>query len=106
MIPLIGGVFDIGPLPGIGGSEVVNNLKYKLVKEDWTAVSGPSKRRVIDYGRFEESVTQLPIGNSGNLGSPYYGNMVNDYLDGKHRKILFSQEKFSAGEIMTFEPVK
>ncbi len=104
VVPLIGGLFNIGPMPAPGGAEVINNLKYKLMKEDWTATSGPSKRRVIDYGRFNESVTQLPIGNSGNLGSPYYGNLVNDYNQGKHRKINFSSESYSNGMLMVMEP--
>jgi penicillin amidase len=106
VIPLIGGIFNIGPMPAPGGAEVVNNLKYKLMKEDWTATSGPSKRRVIDYGRFDESVTQLPIGNSGNLGSPFYGNLVDDYNAGKHRQIHFSTESYSQGKRMVFLPSK
>ncbi|WP_411821801.1 penicillin acylase family protein [Leptospira sp. 'Mane'] len=107
VIPLIGKIFDIGPLPGPGGAEVVNNLKYKLMKEDWTATSGPSKRRVIDYGRFDESVTQLPIGNSGNLGSPFYGNLVKDYINGIHRTILFSKESYADGKYkLEFSPAE
>lgn len=98
VLPLIGNIFNIGPMPSAGGAEVVNNLKYKLMKEDWTAMAGPSKRRVIDYGRFEESVTQLPIGNSGNLGSPFYGNLVEDYNHGVHRKILYSKEQVGSGK--------
>lgn len=98
VLPLMGNVFNIGPMPSAGGAEVVNNLKYKLMKEDWTATAGPSKRRVIDYGRFEESVTQLPIGNSGNLGSPFYGNLVEDYNLGVHRKILYSKEQVGEGK--------
>ncbi|TGM55010.1 penicillin acylase family protein [Leptospira biflexa] len=105
VLPLIGGVFDIGPMPSAGGAEVVNNLKYKLMKEDWTATSGPSKRRVIDYGRFEESLTQLPIGNSGNLGSPFYGNTVEDYNHGIHRKILYSKSQVGEGKFrLEFQP--
>ncbi|MGE8721719.1 penicillin acylase family protein [Leptospira terpstrae] len=105
VLPVIGGIFDIGPLPSAGGSEVVNNLKYKLMKEDWTAFAGPSKRRVIDYGRFEESVTQLPIGNSGNLASPFYGNLVEDYINGVHRKILYSKEQVGEGRFrLEFRP--
>ncbi len=104
MIPLLGGVFNIGPMPAPGGAEVVNNLKYKLMKEDYTATAGPSKRRVIDYGRFNESLTQLPIGNSGNLGSPYYGNLVRDYNSGKHRRILFAKESYEGGKQMMFMP--
>jgi len=104
VIPVIGGVFDIGPMPAAGGAEVVNNLKYKLMKEDWTATSGPSKRRIIDYGRFNESVTQLPIGNSGNLGSSFYGNLVKDYNDGKHRQINFDHASFANGKVMVLEP--
>lgn len=105
VLPVIGGIFDIGPLPSAGGAEVVNNLKYKLMKEDWTAFAGPSKRRVIDYGRFEESVTQLPIGNSGNLASPFYGNLVEDYINGVHRKILYSKEQVGEGRFrLEFRP--
>lgn len=105
VLPVIGGIFDIGPLPSAGGAEVVNNLKYKLMKEDWTAFAGPSKRRVIDYGRFEESVTQLPIGNSGNLASPFYGNLVDDYINGVHRKILYSKEQVGEGRFrLEFRP--
>ncbi len=106
VLPLLGSVFNVGPMPAPGGSEVVNNLKYKLMKEDWTAMAGPSKRRVIDYGRFEDSVTQLPIGNSGNLGSPYYGNLVKDYNEGKHRKILFNADAYANGLKMEFVPSK
>lgn len=105
VLPMIGRIFNIGPHPSKGGSEVVNNLKYKLMREDWTATSGPSKRRVIDFGRFSESVTQLPIGNSGNLASPFYGNMVEDYIHGKARKILFSKEEIGEGKFqLTFLP--
>lgn len=105
VLPVIGGIFDIGPIPSAGGAEVVNNLKYKLMKEDWTAFAGPSKRRVIDYGRFEESVTQLPIGNSGNLASPFYGNLVEDYINGVHRKILYSKEQVGEGRFrLEFRP--
>ncbi|GBF50630.1 penicillin amidase or penicillin acylase [Leptospira ryugenii] len=104
VVPLIGKIFEIGPMPAAGGAEVVNNLKHKLMKEDWVAASGPSKRRVIDYGNLDSSVTQLPIGNSGNLASPYYGNLVKDYNEGNARQILLEESKWTKVKKMEFLP--
>lgn len=93
-VPLLGKIFDLGPFPSMGGSEVINNLKYKLALGDFTAVAGPSKRRVIDYGNLANSRTQIPLGNSGHLGSPFYGNLVEDYISGKTRPILYEPGEY------------
>ncbi len=102
-IPLLGKIFDLGPFPATGGPEVINNLKYKIVAGDFTATAGPSKRRVIDFGNLNHSKTQTPLGNSGHLGSPFYGNLIEDYNSGKARSILFEANDYQSTEYqMTF----
>lgn len=73
------GRYDI---PTNGNKNVLN-----AVGPTW----GPSWRMVVALGKEIEAYGIYPGGQSGNPGSPYYDNFVNEWADGKYRKIWFME---------------
>lgn len=108
MIKPLNYLFNIGPFPVDGGTEVINNIKTHFFKGEYKARSGPSTRRIVSFHNLDENLTILPIGNSGNLRSPYYKNQKDLYLNGEYRITLFSKkawEKEKSSE-MKLVPLK
>ncbi len=50
---------------------------------------GPSWRMVVEMGDPINATGIYPGGQSGNPGSPYYDNMVEDWAAGRYQKLLF-----------------
>jgi len=68
-----------------GGTHVVNATK---------ANHGPSWRMVVQLGATTEAYGIYPGGQSGNPGSPYYDNSVNDWVQGKYYLLhIFDQKQ-------------
>lgn len=68
-----------------GGTHVVNATK---------ANHGPSWRMVVQLGATTEAYGIYPGGQSGNPGSPYYDNAVNDWVQGKYYLLhIFDQKQ-------------
>lgn len=85
-------LFNLGPFSTWGAVEVVNNVRSNRGDGDWKVKVGPSTRRIVSFGNLNENRTILPIGNSGNLASPFYGDQIQLYLEGKFRKTVFDRE--------------
>ena len=49
----------------------------------------PSWRMVVQMGKEIEAYGIYPGGQSGNPGSQYYGNFIQDWADGKYYRLLF-----------------
>lgn len=73
------GRYDI---PANGNKNVLN-----AVGPTW----GPSWRMVVSLGKEIEAYGIYPGGQSGNPGSPYYDNFINEWTEGKYRKIWFME---------------
>ncbi len=71
------GRYDI---PANGNKNVLN-----AVGPTW----GPSWRMVVSLGKEMEAYCIYPGGQSGNPGSAYYDNFVNEWVEGKYRKAWF-----------------
>jgi penicillin amidase len=56
-------------------------------------LSAPSYRQIIDFSDFDKSTVVMPLGNSGNMASPYYKNQLNDWFEGKHFPMCWTREK-------------
>jgi penicillin amidase len=52
-----------------------------------------SCRFILDVGQWDNSVSALPGGQSGHLGSPHYQDSLHDWLAGRYHPMLFSREK-------------
>jgi penicillin amidase len=50
---------------------------------------GPSWRMVVQMGKEIEAYGVYPGGQSGNPGSKYYADLLQDWTDGKYYKLLF-----------------
>lgn len=98
-IPILGGIFEFYPDPVDGAPEVVTNFKTRLGNRQYLSQTGPSSRRVL-YPGFRNFI-QIPLGNSGNLGSEFYGNLRQDYLQGKYREL---DPAVVSGKLLVFEP--
>ncbi|PJZ58547.1 penicillin acylase [Leptospira barantonii] len=92
-VPLLGSIFNQGPFPVVSGESVINLMNHKEINPKMTPRVGPSKRRIVDLSDPENSWSVLPTGNSGNLGSPFYGDQIRMFLNGEHREIRFSQSQ-------------
>ncbi|EMY77894.1 penicillin amidase [Leptospira weilii serovar Ranarum str. ICFT] len=92
-VPVLGLIFNQGPFPVASGESAVNLMNQKEINPKMTPRVGPSKRRIIDLAHPENSWSVLPTGNSGNLGSPFYGDQIRMFLNGEHRSIRFTQSQ-------------
>jgi penicillin G amidase len=84
--------FNVGPFQVNGGSEVLNNLHYKLDTTGYFAVDGgPALRKITDWGDPENGETVSPTGQSGNVMSPHYSDQALMYATGKFRTMKMNR---------------
>lgn len=75
-------VFNIGPLP-IGGDTDTPHQTCIMSAEGYGGeLSAPSYRQTIDFSDFDKSTMIMPLGQSGNMASPYYKNQLKDWFEG------------------------
>jgi len=100
--------FNVGPFEINGGSEVINNLGFKLDSTGYYQVtSGPSTRRVIDFSDVESSRSILPTGQSGNVLSEHYKDQAEKFNKGEFVPMLMNENVIKAFERkLVFEPEK
>jgi penicillin amidase len=89
--------FNVGPFEVSGGSEVLNNLHYKLDTTGYFPVDGgPALRKITDFSDIENGVTVSPTGQSGNVMSAHYSDQAEMYATGKFRKMLMNKEEIKS----------
>jgi len=84
-LPLLGPLFNVGPLPAPGGREIPNNLAQALGPSPWSVVYGPSTRRLIDFADAGQALGINPVGQSGVLFDPHYGDQARDFIAGRYQ---------------------
>jgi penicillin amidase len=92
-IPLVGKYFDIGPVPMSGSSTSIKQTSKKL---------GPSMRLNADLSDWENSLLNLPIGQSGHFLSSNYKDEWDAYYSGKSFPMQFN--KVEAKDTLKMEP--
>lgn len=89
--------FNVGPFEVSGGSEVLNNLHYKLDTTGYFRVDGgPALRKITDFGDPENGVTVSPTGQSGNVMSKHYSDQAEMFATGKFRKMMMNREEIKS----------
>ena len=88
-------IFNLGPFPIPGANNVINKSMSTPGNHDYKVSSLPSTRRLIDIGSPENSYSVIPSGNSGNFWSNHYDDQLNLFINGKYRKINFSNEQIN-----------
>ena len=96
-VPLLARIFNVGPFPVPGNTEVINNLMFKPNGSGiYPVTAGPAKRRIIDFSDVEHSVNVLPSGQSGNLLSPHYDDQAKLFAEGKFREQKMNKAEITA----------
>ncbi|HTP31620.1 MAG TPA: penicillin acylase family protein [Candidatus Acidoferrales bacterium] len=92
-IPLVGKYFDIGPVPMSGATTTVKQTSMTLM---------PSMRMTADLADWEQSLFNLPIGQSGQILSSHYRDQWDDYLAGRSYPMQFG--KIEPKSTLAFHP--
>jgi penicillin amidase len=92
-VPLVGKYFDIGPVPMSGATTTVKQTSMTLM---------PSMRMNADLADWEQSLFNLPIGESGEILSSHYKDQWEDYLAGRSYRMQFG--KVDAKSTLQFKP--
>lgn len=96
-LPLLDRLFNVGPLPAPGGREILNNLAQSLGPAPWQVSYGPSTRRLIDFADAGQALGINPVGQSGVLFDPHYGDQAQDFIAGRYRPMRLHPADVAAG---------
>jgi penicillin amidase len=84
-------VFNLGPFP-IGG-DTDTPCQTAILPDDpydnkaWA----PTFRQIVDLGNLSQSLVMVPPGQSGQLGSPHYGDLAGLWLRGEYIPMLWDR---------------
>ncbi len=92
-LPVVGKYFDVGPEPMSGSSTSVKQTSKKL---------GPSMRLNADLSNWDNSLLNLPIGQSGHILSSHYKDEWDAYYNGKSFPMQFN--KVEVKDTLKIEP--
>ncbi|MHA2254063.1 MAG: penicillin acylase family protein [Candidatus Kariarchaeaceae archaeon] len=99
-------VFNRGPFPA--GGDTDTPCQMAIIPEDPFMVKywAPSVRFINDMGDFARSITIYAPGQSGQLGSRHYDDLINDWMSGEYFPQLWTKgqiEQHSEGTL-TLKP--
>lgn len=94
-VPYIGRYFNIGPVPMDGSSTTVKQTTRRL---------GPSMRFVADLSNWEESLSNLSIGESGQPLSGHFKDQWEAYYSGRSFPMRFGNASLAGRDTLTVEP--
>jgi penicillin G amidase len=86
-------VFNRGPFP-IGGDtdtpcQTATQPNTPYNNNSWA----PSFRQIVDMGDLSNSLTIFPPGESGQLGSPHYADLIELWLKGEYLPMLWTRQQ-------------
>lgn len=94
--PVLGRIFNQGPYP-IAGDE--NTVAQTSIRPDLpynnNAIS-ISSRLIVDLGDMGNTWGIHPPGQSGQLGSPHYGDLIQPWLEGEYYQIAWTEPQVTA----------
>jgi penicillin amidase len=91
--PPLDKIFNIGPYP-IGGDTDTPWQTFIMSQESFDGeLASASYRQIIDMSDLDKSQIIMPLGNSGNMASPYYKNQLRMWFNGEFIPMAFSRSK-------------
>jgi penicillin amidase len=91
--PPLDRVFNRGPFPIGGDTDTVCQTAYHAHTPYDVNAWGPSYRQIVDMGDLSRAVISFPPGQSGQLGSPHYDDLIEAWLKGEHHPMLWTREQ-------------
>ena len=90
-----------GPTPLPGSAWTVWASTYRM--EDFAVTQGASFRMVVDVGEWDNSLVINTPGQSGEVGSPHYGDLFALWAQGAYVPMLWSRPAVEAAAETVFE---
>lgn len=85
-------VFNIGPIPIGGDTDTVHQTAFFRERGYDGSLVCPSYRQLIDLDDMRKSLNMMAPGNSGQVGSPFYNNLTENWLEGKFKKMSWGEK--------------
>lgn len=82
--------FNLGPVPRSGDSHTPNNTRYN---ETFGQIHGASYRHVLDLADWDAGLATNTPGQSGQPGSPHYGDLLPLWAEAKYFTLAYSRGK-------------
>ncbi|MBC8264878.1 MAG: penicillin acylase family protein, partial [Anaerolineales bacterium] len=103
--PPLDRIFDIGPFPIGGDGDTVCQTAYVPQDPYYNNAWSPSYRQIFDMGDLPGGLASFPPGQSGQVGSPHYDDLVRPWLEGSYFTVLWTREAVEAacGDKMILE---
>lgn len=100
-VPLLGKLFNVGPV-GVGGAApCLNATAYRAQGRDFSVVSLPSMRFVADVSQWDNSRLVLPLGQSGHPLSTHAKDQLPLWLAGQAHTMPFTPEAVAREAVRT-----
>ncbi len=90
-------VFDRGPFPIGGDADTPLQTAILAEKPYDNKAWSPVFRQVVDMRDLSRSVSIVPPGQSGQLASPHYDDLIQPWLEGKSHPTLWRREQVEEG---------
>src|SRR5690606_27998127 len=81
------GAFNLGPVGRPGDVNTPHNTRHN---EKFEQIHGPTYRHVLDLSDWDRGLATSAPGQSGQLGSPHYGDLLPLWADGEYFPLAFS----------------
>jgi penicillin amidase len=91
--PPLDRVFNRGPYPIGGDTDTVCQTAYLPQDPFHLKGAGPSYRQIVQLGDLSRSVMAYAPGQSGQLGSPHYDDLIEPWLKGEYQPMLWTREQ-------------
>ena len=85
--PLLGPAFNLGPFH-VGGSGTTVNCTGRDLSDTYGVVWGASARLIVDLDNFDNSVSVLPTGQSGQPMDDHYRDQAPLWLTGRYHPMI------------------
>ena len=88
--PAYAKAFDLGPVPRDGDAQTPNNTRHD---DQFRQVHGASYRQLFDLGDWDRGLATSVPGQSGQPGSPHYGDLLPLWAEGQYFPLAYSRAK-------------
>ena len=82
--------FNLGPVPRSGDANTPLNTRHD---KDFQQVHGATYRHVLDLADWDRGMATSAPGQSGQPGSPHYGDLLPLWAEGQYIPLAFSRSK-------------
>jgi penicillin G amidase len=88
--------FNRGPYPVGGDSDTPHQTGFSAAEPYQNNLASPSMRFIMDLSDFSQSLAITPMGQSGQVGTRHYDDLIDLYLKGEYHPMLWTRQQIEA----------